>query len=37
MLALSAQEDHPGKMTQALVCLCVCLCAYNTGIAHSFD
>lgn len=38
MLALSAQEDHPGKMTQALVsvhwCVCVCLCVYNNGIAH---
>lgn len=25
MLTLSAQEDHPGKMTQALVCLYICV------------
>lgn len=25
MRSLSAQEDHPGKMTQASVCLCVCV------------
>lgn len=26
MLALSVQEDHPGKMTQALVCVCLSAC-----------
>lgn len=25
MPALSVQEDHPGKMTQALVCLSACV------------
>lgn len=35
MLALSEQEDHPGKMTQALVCLCGCVCVHTTLELHT--